>query len=145
MVHAPRSLPALIDRPPLFKRSRKPPPSWFAEVVHRGPRFTRWPPNEPKPQDTKGGKWVAKLASEPCFAEIAILRAFEAEAEPWEGRWIDNYPMSPVFRTAYWDDHWNTLSRGVANKPLPTFPRDVSRAICTEAGDVGGAGLWDVI
>jgi hypothetical protein len=53
--------------------------------------------------------------------------------------------MPPVFRTAYWDEHWRTRPRSLANRPLPPFPHEVYRAICGEAGDEAGAGAWDVI
>jgi hypothetical protein len=142
MVEAPRDLPSQLATPPPERKRRKPPPDWLDTVDHCGPTFRRWPANQPAPRDTKGGKWLIDVDGEPAFAEIAILRALEAEG--WEGRWIDNYPLPPTFRTAYWDDAWNSLSRSVADMPLKGHPLEVYRAICGEAGDPSGGGAWDV-
>jgi hypothetical protein len=144
MVEAPVTIPAALDLPPqLPRRRRAPEAAWLTTVRRAAPTFRRWPAELRAPLDTKGGKWLVDVDGKPAFAEFAILRAFENDG--WEGRWIDNYPLPPTFRTSYWDSAWNKLPREVANSPLPAQALGVYNAICVEAGDPGGAGAWDII
>jgi len=50
------------------------------------------------PNSTYGHKAILRFGTEPVFAELAILRAFQAEN--WEGRWIDNF--GGKHRVGYW-------------------------------------------
>lgn len=51
------------------------------------PGLRRWP--GPPPEDTYGNKPIVMLEGELLFAELAILRLFQAVG--WEGVWIDTY------------------------------------------------------
>jgi len=51
------------------------------------PKFSRWV--GPPPVDTYGNKAIVAIKGEPLFAELAILRLFQAAG--WEGAWIDTY------------------------------------------------------
>jgi hypothetical protein len=137
----PSSIPAGIL--PIASSSPTEKHPWLRDVVHLQPTFTVWPSDQPRPRDTKGNKPLASVSGRPAFGEIAILRAFEAEG--WEGRWIDNYPLPPTFRTDYWDSFGEKLSRAASDVPLPPKVREIYASICERAGDIHGGGAWDII
>jgi hypothetical protein len=138
---APRSYPEVLT--PFVTELPARDAQWLGKVRYSRPTFESWPAGKSRPLDTKGGKPLLCVDDQPCFGELAILRAFEADG--WQARWIDNYPLPPTFRTSYWDTEWNKLSRDRANSPLPADIRRVYDGICAEAGDPKGAGAWDVI
>lgn len=92
-IEAPRSYPALLV--PFVTRLPARDAGWLGRVQYSRPVLTSWNPTALRPSDTKGGKPLVAVKKEPCFGEMAFLRAFEAEG--WEGRWIDNYPLPQLF------------------------------------------------
>ena len=116
---------------------------WLGVIQYSQPQFSAWPVGRFRPRDTKGGKALVVTGDRPGFAEIAILRAFQVDG--WEGRWIDNFPLPPTFRTHYWDAEWNKLPHDVADEPLPDPVRHIYESICETAGNVRGTGAWDII
>lgn len=107
------------------------------------PVFTRWPIDRPRPKDTKGNKPLLDLNGQVTFGELAILATLVREG--WEGRWIDNYPLPPTFRLAYWDDQLAKLPRDRANVPLPPDQSALYESICVRSGDPRGGGAWDLM
>ncbi len=61
-------------------------------------KFGRWLGKRPK--ESYGNKPLLDLRGECVFAELAILREFQAAG--WDGRWIDSY--SRKYRIGYWGD-----------------------------------------
>jgi hypothetical protein len=112
-------------------------------VTPRRAAFAAWPVGNRRPLDTKGGKPLVDVGGEPAFGEIALLRAFQEDG--WEGRWIDNFPLPPTFRVAYWDEHWEKIRGDRANQHLPRAVADIHERICREAGDPRAGGAWDII
>jgi hypothetical protein len=141
MIESPRTYPAVLL--PFVTDVSSRDASWLGTIRYSRPVFDPWDGSSARPSDTKGGKPLVTMNDQPCFGEIAILRSFETDG--WEGRWIDNYPLPPTFRTAYWDESWNKLPRTSANRPLPATVLEVYQRICAEAGDVKGGGAWDII
>jgi hypothetical protein len=118
-------------------------PSGSVVIPMALPSFRRWPTDRPKPADTKGNKPLVEVAGHPSFGELAILSVLVRDG--WDGRWIDNYPLPPTFRRAYWDASFAKLSREQANVSLPVAPRAAYESICGRANDSRGGGAWDVI
>ena len=56
-------------------------------VAKTRPKFQEW--SGENLQNTYGGKAVINMAGEPCFAELAILSAFQNDG--WMGVWVDSY------------------------------------------------------
>jgi hypothetical protein len=141
----------LLPRAPLEIPERFKPISRFpvqigtdiVQVALTRPLFSKWPAERPRPADTKGGKPLVDLDGEVMFAELALLTLLLRDG--WEGRWIDNYPLPPTFRLAYWDGSLIKVSRAQADRGLPTAIMEVYQAICTHAGDERGGGAWDVV
>lgn len=140
MVVAPRSLPREMQ--PTSELSFNL-PSGRVVIQSASPNFAPWPAGRPRPMDTKGNKPLVDTGGRASFGELAVLEAFLREG--WDGRWIDNYPLPPTFRVAYWDDQLGKLPRAAANVALPPAPRAVYDSICMEAGDPRGGGAWDLI
>ena len=72
---------------------------WVA-VPKATPRFASWR-GQPLP-DTFGGKPTLDYAGEACFAELVILRIFQAAG--WSARWVDTYGaarLRPRFLTTW--------------------------------------------
>ena len=137
MVKAPSSYPSAI---PIQRELPPRDAEWLARITYATPRFPGWPSDAPKPADTKGGKPLVTSQGQATFGELAILQAFEADG--WEGRWIDNFPMPPTFRRHYWGDDGTKLSRLQANLDLPAAPKRVYDKICANSQT---AGAWDLI
>lgn len=140
MVIAPRSLPAELQPAAELPFDL---PSGRVTIRTATPNFVPWPADRPRPADTKGNKPLVDAGRQVCFGELAILGALLRDS--WEGRWIDNYPLPPTFRVAYWDRQLVKLSRESANIALPSAPRALYESICARSGDLRGGGAWDVI
>lgn len=92
--------------------------------------------------DSFGGKDLLLVDGRPQFAEVAILRAFEADG--WQGRWVETYQrgaMTPALLRA-----WN----GGAFKTQTDVPieeawvNDKLHAIAVANGNTF-SGCWDVV
>src|SRR5262245_55514251 len=81
-------------------------------------------------EDTYGGKPVLNFNGEPVFAELAILRIFQADA--WDGVWIDTFKHK--YRTQYWPDT-NEIA-------LPGTQQEILRRLAERIGTM--EGCWDV-
>lgn len=140
MVVAPRSFPGELEPNAELPFAL---PAGRMAIRSTSPNFKPWPVDRPRPADTKGNKPLVEVGGQVSFGELAILAALLREG--WEGRWIDNYPLPPTFRVAYWDQQLVKLSRERANAALPQAPRALYETICARAGDQRGGGAWDVI
>lgn len=104
------------------------------------PAFTSWR-GEPL-ADSFGGKPALDHCGEPCFAELVILRLFQAAG--WSGRWVETYgaaAMRPWFL-----NRWN--SRGLkAQQHLPIEDVWVQATLDSVAHGNGAtySGCWDVV
>ncbi len=107
------------------------------------PKFAAWASNLQKPLDTKGNNPLVNVNGKASFGELAILDALTSDG--WEGRWIDNYPLPPTFRTRYWTENMVKLPRDQANSPLPRPAQEIYERICIKSGDPRGGGAWDII
>lgn len=104
------------------------------------PRFTPW--NRAADVHTFGGKQLLRVDNEPQFAEVAILRLFEAEG--WQGRWVETYGR-PAMGPGLWR-HWHpdgprAQEHHAFNEPW------VERRLQGIARANGGtySGCWDVV
>jgi hypothetical protein len=111
--------------------------------THRVPRAFR--SFTPYPADgsvhTFGGKDLLLVDGRPQFAEVAILRLFEAAG--WEGRWVETYPYrkNPRFWRA-----WNPEGpQAQAHVPIAEpWVRERLQAIAAANGGYF-SGCWDVV
>jgi hypothetical protein len=88
------------------------------------PRFRKWLGS--RPSSIYGRKELLDYQGECVFAELAILRIFQAAG--WDGRWIDTFGGKT--RTGYWGD-------GVL-APLPAEQELALKTIRNAAGLTGG-------
>ncbi len=140
MPEIPKSLPAPLQATTEFRVHSE---SGEIKVAIAEPVFSLWPSSSVRPQSTKGGKPLVVSNQQVSFAELAILDLLVSDG--WEGRWIDNYPLPPTFRTQYWDKDLEKLPRAIANIEIPASVRTIYEAICNKAKDPRGGGAWDVI
>jgi hypothetical protein len=98
------------------------------ETAKVSPTFPRWA-GEP-PSRTYGRKPIIDLDGQPAFAELAILRIFEAAG--WEGVWVD------TFRNRYLRQFWPSPEP----VQLPDDKKDLIAAIRASGGKT--ARPWDV-
>lgn len=140
MIIAPRNVPSTFGPTESLSFTL---PSGTATIRLARPQFAAWGTDRRRPADTKGNKPLLEFEGRPSFGELAILATLIGDG--WQGRWIDNYPLPPTFRTAYWDDALLKLPRERANVPLPPIQRGHYDAICHQAGDARGGGAWDII
>jgi hypothetical protein len=103
------------------------------------PNFTAYTGDEQP--DTFGGKQLLLVNDRPQFAEVAILRAFQAEG--WQGRWLETYPFRKNPR------HWNAWHpdgpRAQEHLPITeAWVNERLQAIATENGNTF-SGCWDVV
>ena len=81
-------------------------------------------------ENTYGGKAVIDFEGEPVFAELAVLRMFEAEG--WQGVWVDSFGRK--YRTGI---HGNALP-----VHLPESKEIIIENLKVKTGASGGC--WDV-
>ena len=90
---------------------------------------------------TFGGKDLLLVDGRAQFAEVAILRAFQAAG--WQGRWVETYPYRKHPR------HWLEWKPGgpQAQEHVPITERWVNERLQAIAQANGGfyAGCWDVV
>jgi hypothetical protein len=104
-------------------------PGGKVDIPKACPTFPPWEGD--LPGDTYGGKAVLEHAGEPAFAELVILRTFEADG--WEGAWIDTY------RNKLRKRYWNAQPMAF----LPSGPATLLAKILAHRG-TGRSGTWDV-
>lgn len=121
-----------------FDRSEEVVPE-FAVAVHRA-EFTKAIVVEDV--HTFGGKDLVLVDGRAQFAEVAILRAFEAEG--WEGRWLETYGK-PAMKPALWRE-WKPEGP-VAQEHDPIEAASVNERLHAIAVANGNtyAGCWDVV
>ncbi|MEP7214023.1 MAG: hypothetical protein ABI791_13160 [Acidobacteriota bacterium] len=95
-------------------------------VSKTSPVFQKWSGEEL--QNTYGGKAVIDVDGEPCFSELAILRAFQKDG--WSGVWVDTF--SNCFRTI-WE------GKGVGLPPEKQLILDEIKSAAKSKN-----GCWDV-
>lgn len=115
-------------RPTTTERIVLPRSGRVIEVPKSTPTFASWR-GAPLPS-AYGRKPVLDVDGEPCFAEIAILRALERDG--WAGVWIDSY------RQKLWRD-----SRCASPAILPSAQVELLARIRV-ANDGRRGGAWDV-
>jgi hypothetical protein len=91
---------------------------------------------------TFGHKALVEANGQPMFAELAILRAFEALG--WEGRWVETY--GHWRRPRYWT-HWLAgKARDQEHVPIPPWVHErLQRIADAKGGSHGGCPdlvLW---
>ncbi|QQR86654.1 MAG: hypothetical protein IPJ76_00070 [Flavobacteriales bacterium] len=121
-----------------FDRSEEVVPG-FAVAVHRA-EFTKAIAAEDV--HTFGGKDLVLVDDRAQFAEVAILRAFEAEG--WEGRWLETYGK-PAMKPALWRE-WKLEGPAAQEHVSIEVPWVIERlhAIAVANGNTY-AGCWDVV
>lgn len=92
--------------------------------------------------DTFGGKDLVEVDGLPQFAEVAILRAFEADG--WQGRWVETYQrpsMSPALLRSWNGGTFKTQQ----NLPIEVpWVNEQLHAFAVANGNTY-AGCWDVV
>lgn len=91
---------------------------------------------------TFGGKDLLLVDGLPQFAEVAILRAFQADG--WQGRWVETYGK-PAMKPALWTT-WQPEGQA-AQVHVPIAEAWVNERLHTIALANGGtySGCWDVV
>lgn len=91
---------------------------------------------------TFGHKALVEANGQPMFAELAILRAFEAVG--WEGRWVETYGK-PRLQPGLWRE-WKPGGPG-AQEHVPIEEPGVNERLHAIAQANGGTygGSWDVV
>ncbi len=104
-------------------------------------RFTAYADNE-HTADTFGGKALIEVDGRPQFAEVAILRLFEADG--WQGRWVETYGK-PAMRPGLWRE-WHP-DGPAAQVHVPIEETWVNERLHTIAAANGNtySGCWDVV
>jgi len=92
--------------------------------------------------DTFGGKGLLSLDGEPAFAELVLLRMFQASG--WEARWVETYGrprMAPMFL-----NNWTVTSiKNQTNVPITHAPvAELLHTIALQNGNTYG-GCWDIV
>ena len=104
------------------------------------PRFAAYAGDEQA--DTFGGKDLLLVDGKPQFAEVAILRAFQAAG--WQGRWLETYgnaKMNPGLWNAWHPDG----PRAQEHLPITdAWVNERLQAIAAENGN-SFSGCWDVV
>ncbi|MBL7985349.1 MAG: hypothetical protein JNM91_10145 [Flavobacteriales bacterium] len=91
---------------------------------------------------TFGGKDLLLVDGQPQFAEVAILRAFQADG--WQGRWLETYghgPMKPGLWNAWHPDGPRAQVHGPITEGWVT---ERLQAIALANGNTY-SGCWDVV
>src|SRR5262245_11320340 len=108
----PPALPPLLQ--PVAQAPLLLPSGHAVHVPVARPRFTRWT-GDADHVHTFGGKDLLRVDDRPQFAEVAILRLFEAAG--WQGRWVETYG-NPKRAPGLWRE-WNAAGpRAQAHVPI---------------------------
>jgi hypothetical protein len=115
-------------------------PTGVHPVACAAPRFLRYA--GPDATHRFGGKEPIAVDGRPQFAEVAILRAFEALG--WQGRWVETYG-NPRLRPALWQA-W-APGGPAAQQHVPIAEPWVNERLLAIARANGGTfgGCWDVV